>query len=94
MRDIFALGARPLAILDSLRFGELDPPRSRYLFDHVVAGIGHYGNSMGGTTVGGEVHFEAPYEAETASSTRCASASRGTTGWSVPPPPGSATSSS
>ena len=62
MRDIFALGARPIAILDSLRFGELDSPRSRYLFDHVVAGIGHYGNSIGVPTVGGEVHFEAPYE--------------------------------
>ena len=62
MRDIFALGARPIAILDSLRFGELDSPRSRYLFDHVVAGIGHYGDSIGVPTVGGEVHFEAPYE--------------------------------
>jgi phosphoribosylformylglycinamidine synthase subunit PurL len=62
MRDIFALGARPVAVLDSLRFGELDSPRSRYLFDHVVAGIGHYGNSIGVPTVGGEVHFEAPYE--------------------------------
>ncbi|MCB0874682.1 MAG: phosphoribosylformylglycinamidine synthase subunit PurL [Solirubrobacterales bacterium] len=62
MRDIFALGARPIAVLDSLRFGELDSPRSRYLFDHVVAGIGHYGNSIGVPTVGGEVHFEAPYE--------------------------------
>jgi len=62
MRDIFALGARPIAILDSLRFGELDSARSRYLFDHVVAGIGHYGNSIGVPTVGGEVHFEAPYE--------------------------------
>jgi phosphoribosylformylglycinamidine synthase len=62
MRDIFALGARPIAVLDSLRFGELDSARSRYLFDHVVAGIGHYGNSIGVPTVGGEVHFEAPYE--------------------------------
>ena len=62
MRDIFALGARPIAILDSLRFGELDSARSRYLFDHVVAGIGHYGNSIGVPTVGGEVHFEASYE--------------------------------
>ncbi len=59
---MFALGARPIAILDSLRFGELDSERSRYLFDHVVAGIGHYGNSIGVPTVGGEVYFEAPYE--------------------------------
>ena len=62
LRDVFALGARPIAILDSLRFGELDSARSRYLFDHVVAGIGHYGNSIGVPTVGGEVYFEAPYE--------------------------------
>jgi phosphoribosylformylglycinamidine synthase len=62
MRDIFALGARPIANLNSLRFGELDSPRSRYLFEHVVAGIGHYGNSIGVPTVGGEIHFEAPYE--------------------------------
>ena len=47
LRDVFALGARPIAVLDSLRFGELDSERSRYLFDHVVAGIGHYGNSIG-----------------------------------------------
>jgi phosphoribosylformylglycinamidine synthase len=62
LRDVFALGARPIALLDSLRFGELDSERSRYLFDHVVAGIGHYGNSIGVPTVGGEVYFEAPYE--------------------------------
>ena len=62
LRDVFALGARPIAVLDSLRFGELDSQRSRYLFDHVVAGIGHYGNSIGVPTVGGEVYFEAPYE--------------------------------
>jgi phosphoribosylformylglycinamidine synthase subunit PurL len=62
LRDVFALGARPIAVLDSLRFGELGSERSRYLFDHVVAGIGHYGNSIGVPTVGGEVYFEAPYE--------------------------------
>jgi phosphoribosylformylglycinamidine synthase II len=62
LRDVFALGARPIALLDSLRFGELDSERSRYLFDRVVAGIGHYGNSIGVPTVGGEVYFEAPYE--------------------------------
>ncbi|MEJ7875619.1 MAG: phosphoribosylformylglycinamidine synthase subunit PurL, partial [Solirubrobacterales bacterium] len=62
LRDVFALGARPIAILDSLRFGELSSERSRYLFDHVVAGIGHYGNSIGVPTVGGEVYFEPPYE--------------------------------
>ncbi|MDQ3573118.1 MAG: phosphoribosylformylglycinamidine synthase subunit PurL [Actinomycetota bacterium] len=62
LRDVFALGARPIAILDSLRFGEPASERSRYLFDHVVAGIGHYGNSIGVPTVGGEVYFEPPYE--------------------------------
>jgi phosphoribosylformylglycinamidine synthase subunit PurL len=62
LRDVFALGARPIAILDSLRFGELSSERSRYLLDRVVAGIGHYGNSIGVPTVGGEIYFEAPYE--------------------------------
>jgi phosphoribosylformylglycinamidine synthase len=62
MRDIFAVGARPIAVLDSLRFGELDSPRSRYLLDGAVSGIGHYGNSIGVATVGGEVYFEGPYE--------------------------------
>ncbi|HEX4837294.1 MAG TPA: phosphoribosylformylglycinamidine synthase subunit PurL [Solirubrobacteraceae bacterium] len=74
LRDIFAIGARPVAVLDSLRFGEPLPAdgstptpggpgsRSRYLLDRAVAGIGHYGNSIGVPTVGGEVYFEAPYE--------------------------------
>jgi len=62
LRDVFALGARPVAILDSLRFGELDSARSRYLLNGAVAGIGHYGNSIGVATVGGEIAFEGPYE--------------------------------
>jgi phosphoribosylformylglycinamidine synthase subunit PurL len=63
LRDIFALGARPIAVLDSLRFGEPElSERSRYLLDRAVAGIGHYGNSIGVPTIGGEVYFEAPYE--------------------------------
>ena len=62
LRDVFAVGARPIAILDSLRFGELDSPRSRYLFSGAVAGIGHYGNSVGVATVGGEIYFEHAYE--------------------------------
>ena len=62
LRDVFAVGARPIAVLDSLRFGEPTSERSRYLLDHAVAGIGHYGNSIGVPTVGGEVYFEAPYE--------------------------------
>jgi phosphoribosylformylglycinamidine synthase II len=63
LRDVFAIGARPIAILDSLRFGEVaESARSRYLLEHAVAGIGHYGNSIGVATVGGEIYFEAPYE--------------------------------
>src|SRR5271167_782711 len=65
LRDIFALGARPIAVLDSLRFGEPSGPggaRTRYLLDGAVSGIGHYGNSIGVPTVGGEVYFEGPYE--------------------------------
>jgi len=62
LRDVFAIGARPIAVLDSLRFGELESARSRYLLDHAVAGIGHYGNSIGVATVGGEIYFEGPYE--------------------------------
>src|SRR5438270_9807940 len=62
LRDVFAVGARPIAILDSLRFGELSSQRSRYLLDRAVAGIGHYGNSIGVATVGGDIYFEAPYE--------------------------------
>ena len=62
LRDIFAIGARPIAVLDSLRFGEPSSARTRYLLDRAVAGIGHYGNSIGVPTVGGEVYFEGPYE--------------------------------
>jgi phosphoribosylformylglycinamidine synthase II len=62
LRDIFAIGARPIAVLDSLRFGELTSERVRYLLDGAVSGIGHYGNSIGVPTVGGEVYFEGPYE--------------------------------
>jgi phosphoribosylformylglycinamidine synthase len=62
LRDIFAIGARPIAVLDSLRFGEPTSSRSRYLLDRAVAGIGHYGNSVGVPTIGGEVYFEGPYE--------------------------------
>ncbi len=63
LRDIFAVGARPIAVLDSLRFGEpAGSPRSRYLLEHAVAGIGHYGNSIGVPTIGGEIYFESSYE--------------------------------
>jgi phosphoribosylformylglycinamidine synthase subunit PurL len=63
LRDVFAVGARPIAVLDSLRFGEPSrSERSRYLLDRAVAGIGHYGNSIGVPTVGGEIYFEGSYE--------------------------------
>src|SRR6201989_2377215 len=63
LRDVFAVGARPIAVLDSLRFGEpAASERSRYLLDRAVAGIGHYGNSIGVPTVGGEIYFERSYE--------------------------------
>ncbi len=63
LRDVFAVGARPIAVLDSLRFGEpAGSERSRYLFERVVAGVGHYGNSIGVPTVGGEIYFESSYE--------------------------------
>ncbi len=63
LRDVFAVGARPIAVLDSLRFGEPgSSERSRYLLDRAVAGIGHYGNSVGVPTVGGEIYFEQTYE--------------------------------
>jgi phosphoribosylformylglycinamidine synthase II len=62
IRDIFTMGARPIASLDSLRFGTLDKARQRYLFEGAVAGIGGYGNCLGVPTVGGEVYFEEAYE--------------------------------
>ncbi len=73
LRDIFALGARPIAVLDALRFGEVDTEaedgeiaakngRARFLLDGAVRGIGHYGNSIGVPNIGGDVYFEGPYE--------------------------------
>ncbi len=61
IRDVLAMGARPVALLDSLRFGPLDDERNRYLFREVVRGIGHYGNAVGVPTVGGEVEFARAY---------------------------------
>ncbi|MEH7245353.1 phosphoribosylformylglycinamidine synthase subunit PurL [Neobacillus niacini] len=63
IRDIFSMGARPIALLNSLRFGELDESaRVRYLFKEVVAGIAGYGNCIGIPTVGGEIQFESSYD--------------------------------
>ncbi len=62
LRDVFTMGARPIALLNSLRFGSLDSPRVRYLFAGVVKGIGDYGNCVGIPTVAGEVVFDPAYE--------------------------------
>ncbi len=62
IRDVFSMGARPIALLNSLRFGEPDNARVKYLFEHVVAGIAGYGNCIGIPTVGGEVVFDASYD--------------------------------
>ena len=61
MRDIFTMGARPIASMNSLRFGSLERARNRYLLDHVVEGIADYGNCLGIPTVGGEVVIEDSY---------------------------------
>ena len=62
LRDVFTMGARPIAMLNSLRFGPLDEPRVRFLFAGVVKGIGDYGNSVGIPTVAGDVMFDPSYE--------------------------------
>ncbi|HEY4391897.1 MAG TPA: phosphoribosylformylglycinamidine synthase subunit PurL [Paenibacillus sp.] len=62
IRDIFSMGARPIASLNSLRFGKLESDRVKYLFEHVVAGIAGYGNCIGIPTVGGEVVFDESYD--------------------------------
>jgi phosphoribosylformylglycinamidine synthase II len=61
LRDVFTMGARPVALLNSLRFGPLDYPRNRYLFAGVVRGVGDYGNCVGVPTLGGEVNFAPGY---------------------------------
>ncbi|HEV7688309.1 MAG TPA: phosphoribosylformylglycinamidine synthase subunit PurL, partial [Acidimicrobiia bacterium] len=63
IRDIFSMGARPIALMDPLRFGPLDTPRNRYLVEGVVSGISSYGNSVGVPTVGGEIVFDPCYSA-------------------------------
>ena len=62
LRDIFTMGARPVAIMDSLRFGSLDHPRTPFLTRGVVAGIGHYGNCIGVANVGGDTSFDSAYD--------------------------------
>jgi len=80
VRDIFTMGARPVAILDALRFGPFDRGaeavpgriRNRFLFDHVVAGIGGYGNCLGIPTVGGELFFDPSYDGNPLVNAMCA----------------------
>ena len=62
IRDVFSMGARPIAMLNSLRFGELNNAKTKYLFENVVAGIAGYGNCIGIPTVGGEIMFDPSYE--------------------------------
>src|SRR6185436_13611287 len=62
LRDVFTMGARPIACLDSLRFGRPDHPKTRHLVEGVVAGIAGYGNAFGVPTVGGEVYFDESYD--------------------------------
>ncbi|MDK1716565.1 phosphoribosylformylglycinamidine synthase subunit PurL [Dellaglioa algida] len=62
IRDIFSMGATPIALLDSLRFGELDNERTKYLMSEIVSGIGGYGNCIGIPTIGGETSFDPCYE--------------------------------
>ena len=61
LRDVFTMGARPIALWDQIRFGPLDDPKNRYLFGGVVAGIAGYGNAVGVPTVGGEIDFDPCY---------------------------------
>src|SRR6476659_6773415 len=71
IRDIFSMGARPIALMDPLRFGPLDDPRTRYLFEGVVSGISGYGNAVGVPTVGGEVVFDECYAGNPLVNVRC-----------------------
>src|SRR5207244_11758326 len=61
LRDIFTMGARRVALLDSLRFGDPTEPRTEYLVGGIIGGIAHYGNCIGCPTVGGEISFDAGY---------------------------------
>src|SRR5262245_52119919 len=77
IRDIFTMGARPIALLNSLRFGSLDDPRVRRTFSGVVAGIAGYGNSIGIPTVGGEVGFDESYTGNPLVNVFCVGIARG-----------------
>src|SRR5699024_6985176 len=62
LRDVFSMGARPIAAMNALRFGPLSNDRTKYLFEEVVKGIAYYGNNVGVPTVGGEIQFDDCYE--------------------------------
>ncbi|MCC7553006.1 MAG: phosphoribosylformylglycinamidine synthase subunit PurL [Methanobacteriaceae archaeon] len=72
LRDIISMGAMPIAILDSIRFGPLEDEKSRYLFEHVVKGISDYGNRVGIPTVGGELEFDESFKANPLVNVMCA----------------------
>jgi phosphoribosylformylglycinamidine synthase II len=77
LRDVFTMGARPIMLLDSLRFGDVDAPRMRHLVDGVVRGIGDYGNCVGVPTVGGEVDFHPSYNGNILVNAMCVGVARG-----------------
>jgi len=76
LRDVFTMGARPVMLLDSLRFGDLDAPRMRYLVDGVVRGVGDYGNCVGVPTVGGEIDFHPSYNGNVLVNAMCVGVAR------------------
>src|ERR687891_2673540 len=76
VRDVLSMGARPVALLDPLRFGPLEDPRNRWLFEGVVAGIGGYGNCIGIPTVGGEVKFAEAHSANPTVNVLCVGIAR------------------
>ena len=76
LRDIFTMGARPIMLLDSLRFGALDAPRMTHLVDGVVRGIGDYGNCVGVPTVGGEIDFHPSYNGNVLVNAMCVGVAR------------------
>ena len=90
VRDIISMGARPVAVMDQLRFGAVDHPDTARVVHGVVAGVGGYGNSLGLPNIGGELVFDAPTRA-TRWSTRCASACCGTRTSTWPTPRARAT---
>jgi len=87
LRDVFTMGARPIANLNALRFGSPDHPKTRHLVAGVVAGIGGYGNCVGVPTVGGECNFHPSYNGNILVNAMTVG-SRGPTASSIPPPRG------